>query len=75
MSTLRQTPPLSTEIAAAAYHAVRAIATPLRAFNDWRKAAALSKRMNTLSNRELADLGMVRGDVDRIADRLVSRHW
>ncbi|MEL6583786.1 MAG: hypothetical protein AAFQ36_08120 [Pseudomonadota bacterium] len=74
MHSLRPTPSLSTEIAAAAYHAVQALAAPLRAFNDWRKAAALTKRMHTLSNRELADLGMVRGDVELIADRLVSRH-
>lgn len=38
------------------------------AFADWNDARITRKALGRLSNRELDDIGLVRGDIDRITD-------
>jgi uncharacterized protein YjiS (DUF1127 family) len=43
---------------------------PLRQWNLWRDA---HKQLNQLDNHMLSDIGLVRGDLDRVADELADR--
>lgn len=64
---------LSTEISAAAYSLLRSLNAPLRAYQDWRTASTSADQLHRLSNRELADLGFVRGELDAVAETLAAR--
>ncbi|MFV2002461.1 MAG: DUF1127 domain-containing protein [Paracoccaceae bacterium] len=39
----------------------------LSAFTDWNDRRATRKTLNQLSDRELADIGLVRGDINNIS--------
>ena len=64
---------LATEIAALAYHAARTIWTLPSAFAEWRTATATAEALHKFSNRELNDLGLVRGDIEPMSLTLASR--
>ncbi|MEM7599045.1 MAG: DUF1127 domain-containing protein [Pseudomonadota bacterium] len=38
----------------------------IAAFNDWNDARLTRKALTQLSDRELEDIGLVRGDIDRM---------
>lgn len=44
-----------------------------RSFNNWRKYRQTVNELGRMSNRELLDLGISRGDIDRIARGAVAR--
>ena len=48
----------------------RALSNSIAAFQGWRAAQATRKELLRLSDHELDDIGLVRGDVDRIASRI-----
>lgn len=39
------------------------------AVSEWNDARVTRKALNSLSDRELDDIGLVRGDIDRVAAR------
>lgn len=39
----------------------------LSTFNDWMNVRSTRKALNRLSDRELDDIGLTRGDIERIA--------
>jgi len=39
-----------------------------RTVNAWRRAGAVRRELSHLSDRELADIGITRSDIDRIAE-------
>jgi uncharacterized protein YjiS (DUF1127 family) len=39
-----------------------------RTVNAWRRAETVRRELSQLSDRELADIGISRSDIDRIAD-------
>jgi len=45
----------------------------LEAFRRWNRSRVAAKELNTLDNRMLDDIGMVRGDIDLVADELAIR--
>jgi uncharacterized protein YjiS (DUF1127 family) len=46
------------------------VVMPLKQWNLWRVA---HKQLNQLDNRMLSDIGLVRGDIDWVADELAAR--
>jgi uncharacterized protein YjiS (DUF1127 family) len=38
-----------------------------RLFQDWKRHGAVRRELSHLSDRELADIGITRSDIDRIA--------
>ena len=46
------------------------VVLPLKQWNLWRDA---HKQLSQLDNRMLSDIGLVRGDIDRVADELADR--
>ncbi|MDU8910430.1 DUF1127 domain-containing protein [Aestuariicoccus sp. MJ-SS9] len=45
------------------------IANLIGAFADWNDARLTRKSLSTLSDRELDDIGLVRGDIETVARR------
>ncbi len=45
----------------------------VESFNKWRSARATAATLSQLSNAQLADIGVLRGEIDAVADRLVRR--
>ena len=43
----------------------------LNSYREWRKVRETSNELNSLSNRELADLGLSRADIPFVARRAV----
>ena len=43
------------------------------AFAAWKDAQATRRALNELSDRELEDIGLVRGDIDDVADGYTTR--
>ena len=41
--------------------------TLARLFNEWKRSGAVRRELSHLSDRELADIGITRSDIDRIA--------
>jgi uncharacterized protein YjiS (DUF1127 family) len=41
--------------------------------SKWRSARATATALSELSNAQLADIGVLRGEIDDVADRLVRR--
>ena len=39
----------------------------IRSYRNWRRVRETVSELNRLSNRELADLGIHRGDIERVA--------
>lgn len=54
--------PLST-----GFNATRVLSNLVAHFASWNDARVTRKALSTLSNRELDDLGLCRGDIDDIA--------
>jgi len=48
-------------------------ADPLEAVRRWARSRAAAEDLNTLDNRALDDIGMVRGDIDWVAEELAVR--
>src|SRR5215470_15660540 len=48
-------------------------ADPLEALRRWARARAAAEDLHTLDNRTLDDIGMVRGDIDWVAEELAIR--
>ena len=48
-------------------------ADPLEALRRWARSRAAAEDLNTLDNRTLDDIGMVRGDIDWVAEDLAIR--
>ena len=46
---------------------------PLEAVRRWARSRAAAQDLNTLDNRTLDDIGMVRGDIDWVAEELAVR--
>jgi uncharacterized protein YjiS (DUF1127 family) len=46
---------------------------PLEAIRRWARSRAAAEDLNTLDNRTLDDIGMVRGDIDWVAEELAVR--
>ena len=47
--------------------------TLARLFNEWKRSGAVRRELSHLSDRELADIGITRSDIDRIATDNVHR--
>ncbi|MCA0919452.1 DUF1127 domain-containing protein [Pseudooceanicola nanhaiensis] len=45
----------------------RAISTLLAAISDWNDARVTRNALSKLSDRELDDIGLTRGDIDRVS--------
>lgn len=43
----------------------------IRNYRNWRRYRETVTELNRLSNRELSDLGMVRGDIPSVAKRSI----
>ncbi len=43
----------------------------IRNYRNWRRYRETVAELNTLSNRELADLGMARGDIHAVARKAI----
>lgn len=52
--------------ATATYHAIQFVTRALVALKDWNDARITRKALSTLSDRELDDIGLCRGDISRI---------
>ena len=48
-------------------------ADPLEALRQWARRRAAAKDLHGLDNRTLNDIGMVRGDIDWVAEELAFR--
>ncbi len=44
-----------------------------RLFSAWRRHDAITRELSHLSDRELADIGITRSDIDRIASDYADR--
>ncbi|MER9843710.1 DUF1127 domain-containing protein [Mesorhizobium australicum] len=44
---------------------------PIRAFRNWRMYNETVRELNRLNARQLSDLGINRGDIERIARRAI----
>ncbi len=44
-----------------------------KAVRTWRKSRATRNSLAKLSDRELSDIGLIRGDIDLVAERLARR--
>ncbi|MEM7732066.1 MAG: DUF1127 domain-containing protein [Pseudomonadota bacterium] len=64
MALLDQT--RSTGSAASSGHGAGILSNIIGAFNAWNDARITRKALAQLSDRELEDIGLVRGDIDRI---------
>jgi uncharacterized protein YjiS (DUF1127 family) len=40
-----------------------------RLFQDWKRQETVRRELSHLSDRELADIGITRSDIDRIAEQ------
>ena len=52
--------------ATSTYHFIQFISTTLATVKDWNDARVTRKALSTLSDRELDDIGLCRGDIDHI---------
>jgi uncharacterized protein YjiS (DUF1127 family) len=52
--------------ATSTYHFIQFISTALATVKDWNDARVTRKALSTLSDRELDDIGLCRGDIDHI---------
>jgi uncharacterized protein YjiS (DUF1127 family) len=43
------------------------LASIARLFQEWKRSGAVRRELSHLSDRELADIGITRSDIDRIA--------
>ena len=52
--------------ATSTYHFIQFISTALATVKDWNDARVTRKALSPLSDRELDDIGLCRGDIDHI---------
>ena len=52
--------------ATSTYHFIQFVSTALGMVKDWNDARVTRKALSTLSDRELDDIGLCRGDIDHI---------
>ena len=52
--------------ATSTYHFIQFISTALVSLKTWNDARITRKALSSLSDRELDDIGLCRGDIDRI---------
>ncbi|MEO1000577.1 MAG: DUF1127 domain-containing protein [Pseudomonadota bacterium] len=45
----------------------------VEAYRAWRTAETAADELHKLSDRELADIGLIRGDIDVVAEKLATR--
>jgi uncharacterized protein YjiS (DUF1127 family) len=57
----------------AGFNATQVLSSLVAAFAAWNDARVTRKALSTLTNRELDDLGLCRGDIDDIARGTFSR--
>ncbi|MFY8145490.1 MAG: DUF1127 domain-containing protein [Rhodobacter sp.] len=65
MSTIETTRPAPSS-AVATYHFMQFVSTGLGRVKGWSDARATRKALSALSDRELDDIGLCRGDIDHI---------
>ena len=52
--------------ATSTYHFIQFVSNALGTVKDWNDARVTRKALSTLSDRELDDIGLCRGDIDHI---------
>jgi uncharacterized protein YjiS (DUF1127 family) len=52
--------------ATSTYHVIQFVSNALGMMKDWNDARVTRKALSTLSDRELDDIGLCRGDIDHI---------
>jgi uncharacterized protein YjiS (DUF1127 family) len=52
--------------ATSTYHFIRFVSNALVSVKDWNDARVTRKALSSLSDRELDDIGLCRGDIDQI---------
>ena len=52
--------------ATSTYHVIQFVSNALGMVKDWNDARVTRKALSTLSDRELDDIGLCRGDIDHI---------
>jgi uncharacterized protein YjiS (DUF1127 family) len=52
--------------ATSTYHAIQFVTRAVVAIKDWNDARVTRKALSALSDRELDDIGLCRGDIDHI---------
>jgi uncharacterized protein YjiS (DUF1127 family) len=52
--------------ATSTYHFIQFVSNALGMLKDWNDARVTRKALSTLSDRELDDIGLCRGDIDHI---------
>jgi uncharacterized protein YjiS (DUF1127 family) len=55
------------------FRVISSVERLVESYTKWRSARATAAALSELSNAQLADIGVIRGEIDAVADRLVRR--
>lgn len=55
------------------FRLINSVERLIESFSKWRSARATAVALSELSNAQLADIGVLRGEIDEVADRIVRR--